>query len=555
MLCSKFLKPHSEAHGWERRITHFIDKTFDHVRTRYEKVLRGSLNYRPVTYLFAFFILLSIPVLWMTSKSELAPPEDQGYILSLQTEAPNATLQQKLLYGHEVYEAFAKYPEMDTVFQIDAPGNSISGMVFKPWDERKRGVGQLQQAISADVNNITGLRSAVINPPPLPGSQGYPVQFVIKTTRGFDELASVSWDFLAEATKSGKFLFLDNDLKVDQPQASVEINRDKASQLGLTMTDIGGALSSMLGGGYVNYFSLGGRSYKVIPQVDQPSRLNTDQLNNYYVRTPKGVPVALSTLIDIKTKTVPESLNHFQQLNSATIQGVVFPGVAPGDALVYLQDLASKKLPSDYTIDYGGEFRQIVQESGGFYMTLGLAVIIIFLSLSAQFESFRDPLIILISVPMSIAGAMIFINLGVGDASINIYTKVGIITLIGLVSKHGILITEFANKIQQGGKTKLDAVIDATSIRLRPILMTTAAMVLGVAPLITAAGAGAASRFNMGLVIASGLSIGTLFTLFVVPAVYMALAEDHHKAKHEDAPPSQPAQLHTVPPLKVHGAP
>ena len=483
---------------------------------------------------------LCIPLLIMTSTPELAPPEDQGYILVLQTPAPNSTLQQRLLYDHAVYETFKNYPEMDSVFQLEAPGNSISGMVFKPWDQRKRMVFDIQKQLSGDINKITGFKAFVVNPPPLPGSQGYPIQFVIKTTKPFDQLQEVSTAFINEASKSGMF-FLDNDLKVDKPQATVVINRDKASELGLSMNDIGGALSSMLGGGYVNYFSLGGRSYKVIPQVSQPSRLNTDQLNQYYIRAANGTPVALSTLVKIKPETVPESLNHFQQLNSATVQGAEFPGVAPGVALDYLKNLAARTLPEGYSIDYGGEFRQIEQESGGFYMTLALAIIIIFLSLAAQFESFRDPLIILISVPMSIAGALVFINLGIGGASFNIYTKVGLITLIGLVSKHGILITEFANKIQHDGKSKLEAVIEATSIRLRPILMTTAAMVLGVIPLIVASGAGAASRYNMGLVIASGLAIGTLFTLFVVPAVYMLLAADHHEKRAESA------QAETVP--------
>jgi multidrug efflux pump len=531
MLCSIFLKPHQKTNpGWEQRLTKRIDDVFSVLHMRYERVLRRSLNYRPVTYVFAFLIFLSIPLLFATSKSELAPPEDQGYILALQTPAPDATLEQRLFYSHQVYDAFAKYPEMDSVFQIEAPGNSLSGLVFKPWDQRKRGIAELQRALSADINKITGFNSVVINPPPLPGSQGYPVQFVIKSTKPFDQLAEVSWDFLAKALKSNMFLFLDNDLKVDKPQSTIEINRDKASSLGLTMNDIGGSLSAMLGGGYVNYFSFGGRSYKVIPQVDQPSRLNADQLNQYYIRAANGASVPLSTVIDIKNETVPESLNHFQQLNSATIEGVVFPGVASGDALAYLQKLAAQTLPEGYSIDYGGEFRQIVQESGGFYMTLALATIIIFLSLAAQFESFRDPLIILISVPMAVSGALFFISLGFGGASINIYTKVGLITLIGLVSKHGILITEFANKMQQEqNKTKLEAIVAATSIRLRPILMTTAAMVLGVIPLIMASGAGAASRYNMGLVIASGLSIGTLFTLFVVPAMYMLLGADHHK--------------------------
>jgi len=546
MLCSRFLKAHSKCTpGWERRMTHFIDHTFERIRSLYENLLRHSLNYRIVTYVFAILVFSSIYFFVSTSQSELAPKEDQGYILSIQTPAPDATLEQRLLYAHQIYEDFARYPEMDSIFQLEAPGTSLSGMVFKPWDERKRSAADFEQLLNADVSKITGFRSAIINPPALPGSQGYPVQFVIKTTKPFDQLAEVSWQFLAEAQKSGMFMFLDNDLKVDQPQATVEINRDKAAQLGLTMNDIGNALSSMLGGGYVNYFSLGGRSYKVIPQVDQPSRLNADQLNQYYVRTAGGKPVPLSTLITIKTETVPESLNHFQQLNSATIQGAEFPGVAAGDALAYLQDLAARTLPDGYSIDYGGEFRQIMQESGGFYVTLALAIIIIFLSLAAQFESFRDPFIILISVPMSIAGALAFISLGVGGASFNIYTKVGLITLIGLVSKHGILITEFANKIQLTGKSKSEAIVESATIRLRPILMTTAAMVLGVIPLITASGAGAASRYNMGLVIASGLSIGTLFTLFVVPAVYMLLAADHH-AKQQPVDENASLEPHNV---------
>ena len=339
---------------------------------------------------------------------------------------------------------------------------------------------------------------------------------------------------MQDAQKSGNFIFLDSDLKIDQPQATVEINREKAAQFGLAMSDVGGSLASMLGGGYVNYFSLSGRSYKVIPQVEQRSRLNTDQLNNYYVHTADGTAIPISTLVNIKTATVPESLNHFQQQNAVTISGVPFPGVATGDALEAMRALAAKALPQGYTIDYAGPSRQFAQESGGFVITFMFALIIIFLALAAQFESFRDPLIILISVPMSIAGALLFISVGIGGASVNIYTQVGLVTLMGLISKHGILITEFANNLQKEGRTKQQAIVEAATIRLRPILMTTAAMVLGVVPLIVASGAGALSRFNMGLVIASGLSIGTLFTLFVVPAVYIVLAEDHHVKKAKE---------------------
>jgi multidrug efflux pump len=294
------------------------------------------------------------------------------------------------------------------------------------------------------------------------------------------------------------------------------------------MSDVGGSLAAMLGGGYVNYFSISGRSYKVIPQVQQRYRLNPQQLLDYYIRTADGSLVPLSTVATVSTKTVPESLNHFQQLNSATIQGVTMPGVAQGDALAFLQNLSTRVLPQGYSVDYGGLSRQYVQETSGFVTTFGFALIIIFLSLSALFESFRDPVIILVSVPMSIAGALIFITLGFGGMSLNIYTEVGLVTLMGLISKHGILIVQFANHLQQEGRSKREAIEQAAGIRLRPILMTTAAMVFGVVPLITASGAGAVSRFQMGVVIASGLAIGTLFTLFVVPAVYLVLAADHH---------------------------
>ena len=383
---------------------------------------------------------------------------------------------------------------------------------------------ELQPVIQQQVAAIAGARIAAFQMPPLPGSQGLPVQFVVTSTEPFDRLNVVAQEMLQEANRSGMFIFLDTDLKIDNPQSTVEIDRNKAAQLGLKMSDVGSALTAMLGGGYVNYFSLDQRSYKVIPQVQQRSRLNAQQLLDYYIASVNGVPVPLSTIARITTKVVPESLNHFQQLNSATLQGVVMPGVAQADALNYLKGLAAKKLPLGYSVDYGGLSRQYVQESSGFVLTFGFALIVIYLSLAALFESFRDPLIILVSVPMSIAGAMIFISVGVGGATLNIYTQVGLVTLMGLISKHGILIVEFANDLRRRGLSKREAIEQAAAIRLRPILMTTAAMVLGVIPLIIASGAGAVSRFNMGLVIASGLSIGTLFTLFVLPAVYLLIA-------------------------------
>jgi len=537
MMCSRVLKPRDpQARGWQDRLTAFIDRTFDRIRNRYERWLHGSLNYLSVTGVFAVIVLGSIYFLYAGAKSELAPQEDQGIIIISSTPAANATLDQKLLYSHQVYGLLAQHPQMAHVFQIDIPGTDIAGMVFTPWDQRTLTTNDLQPVVQKQMDSVAGVRAAAFQPPPLPGSQGLPVQFVLTTTSSFDQLNTIAQGFLQEALKSGMFIFLDSDLKIDNPQSVVEIDRNKTAQLGLKMSDVGAALGGMLGGGYVNYFSLDNRSYKVIPQVQQRSRLNSDQLMNYYIGAANGVPIPLSTVARITTRTIPESINHFQQLNSATIQGVAAPGVSQDEALAFLQGLARRMLPQGYTVDYGGLSRQYIQESSGFITTFAFALIIIYLALAALFESFRDPVIILVSVPMSIAGALIFISVGLGGASLNIYTEVGLVTLMGLISKHGILIVEFANELQHQGKSKREAIEAACGIRLRPILMTTAAMVLGVVPLIIATGAGAVSRYNMGLVIASGLAIGTLFTLFVVPAVYMMIAADHSKRAEEEAP-------------------
>jgi multidrug efflux pump len=528
MMCSKLLKPHRrDCSGWEERLVEGIDRVFERLLGVYRRMLHDTLDHLPVTAVFAAIVLGAIYFLYAGTTAELAPQEDQGVLITLSTAAPDSTLQQRQLYSRRNFETFKGHAETDHVFQLDIPGQSIAGMVMKPWDRRTQTSHQLLPVIQQELNGVAGLKIAVFQPPPLPGSRGLPVQFVLGTTEPFERLDEVAQAFAGEALKSGLFMFLDNDLKIDQPQARVEIDRDKAALMGLNMQEVGGALASMLGGGYVNYFSLSGRSYKVIPQVMQRHRLNPDQLGRYYLRAGDGSSVPVSTVAHTRTETVPEALNHFQQLNAATISGVPFPGVSVGDALAFLKDLAARSLPTGYSVDFGGQSRQLVQESSGFLTTFAFALIIIFLALAAQFESFRDPFIILVSVPMSIAGALIFIGLGVGGATLNIYTQVGLLTLMGLISKHGILIVEFANVLQQQGKTKREAIEAAASIRLRPILMTTAAMVLGVVPLIMATGAGAVSRFNMGLVIASGIAIGTVFTLFVVPAVYLILAQDH----------------------------
>jgi multidrug efflux pump len=539
MMCAVFLKATQKKNGTKQngRLMHFIDRQFDRLQEKYQNVLRRSLLYLPVIVVFSIIILVSIYFLYATSESELAPLEDQGIVISMLTAAPNANLGLTQLYSRQVHKIFSGFPETDHIFQLDGINglnSSIGGLVLKPWEERKRSSHQLQVLVQEEFNKIPGVRIAAFQRPPLPGAgSGLPMQFVITTTESYERLNQVSQELLAKAQESGQFIFLDTDLKLDKLQSTLVLNRDKASQLGLTMRDISNVLSSSLSENYINYFAFSGRSYQVIPQVQRNVRLNPQQLLNYYITTASGASIPLSTIASVKTTVVPESVNHFQQLNSATISGVVMPGITLGKGLETMKKIAQEILPEGYNIDYAGESRQYQQEGSALIITFIFALIIIFLTLAALFESFRDPLIVLISVPMSICGALIFISLGIGGATLNIYTEVGLVTLIGLISKHGILIVQFANDLQKEGKDKFEAIVSAAAIRLRPILMTTAAMVLGVIPLLTATGAGAMSRFNIGLVIASGISIGTLFTLFVVPAMYMLLATKI-EARQED---------------------
>ena len=533
MMCSRLLKPHRpDAHDWEARVVRFIDSRFEKLLHWYQRKLERSLHYTPVTAVLVFLVLGSIYFMYSTSKSELAPQEDQGFVLAQGTSAPDATLQGKTLYDKQAFDISTAIAHPDHIFQIDAPGQSLMGLALQPRDKRKLGANAIQQQLAQGLSAIAGQRVAVFQPPSLPGAFGLPIQFAVTTTEPAARLNEVAQEMVAAAAKSGMFIFIDTDLKFDLPQSVIEIDRDKTAQLGLTMTQVGSALGALLGGNYVNYFSMDTRSYKVIPQVERLSRLNVDQLLNYPVANIGGVPVLLSSIATVRAVTVPETLNHFQQLNSATLAGVMYPGVSLDDALKYLQGLAARTLPQGYSVDYGGQGRQFVAESGGIMGTFAFAIIIVFLALAALFESFRDPLVILISVPLSIAGALIFIALGIGGATLNIYTEVGLVTLMGLISKHGILIVEVANTEQQTGKSKQAAIVAAAGTRLRPILMTTAAMVLGVIPLVFASGAGAASRYAIGLVISTGLAIGTLFTLFVVPGVYMLIGATHSR---EDA--------------------
>ena len=535
MMCSKFLKIND---GAKKGLVKKLDALFTRLEQAYEKSLHRALNFLPVVNAFAIIILLSNYFLFTSSTSELAPQEDQGIIIAQVTAAANASLAQTQLYANQVFDIFKKYPETNHIFQIDGAdglNNSIIGMVFKPWDQRKRTTNQLQPIIQSQLDNIAGAQVAAFQLPSLPGGgSGLPIQFVITTTEDFNNLNTVVQAVMAKAQQTGIFAYIDSDLKIDQSQITILLDRDKVANLGLNMQDIGNVLGAALSEGYINYFDYVGRSYQVIPQTIRSERINPDQILNYYIKTATGSSVPLSTVAKTKKTIVPQSLNHFQQLNSATISAVGYPGITMGDALSQFKSIAKVVLPEGYYVDYAAQSRQYIQEGAALLVTFFFALIVIFLSLAALFESFRDPLIVLISVPMSICGAMIFVSLGIGGATLNIYSEVGLVTLIGLISKHGILIVRFANDQQLAGKSKRDAIEMAARIRLRPILMTTAAMVLGVLPLIAATGAGAVSRYNIGLIIATGISIGTLFTLFVVPSMYLLIADDLSQEAAED---------------------
>jgi multidrug efflux pump len=538
MMCSRFFSSEQES----GRFVQFIDRQFTAVRNAYQRLLRATLSTWSVMVVMGLMLFGATILLGMTSQSELTPEEDQGFLFYQLKASPDATSQQMLGYAQQMFALGRKLPEYEMMFQITTPGQGLGGMVFKPWDERKRSAHELQQVLQQMWGKVAGGQIFVFALPSLPGAQGAPIQVVINTTEPFQNLNEVAQAVLRKARDSGKFYFVDTDLKIDKPQSTVVVDRDLVSTLGLTQQDVGSALSAALGGGYVNYFSIAGRSYKVIPQVLQTDRLNPNQVLDYYVRAPNGTVIPAATLASLKHAVVPESINRFQQLNSATISGA--SGMSQGEALKFLHDALIEVAPSGYQMDYSGQSRQFVQESGGFATTLLFAVIIVFLALAAQFNSLRDPLVILVSVPMALFGALIFVNL---ISSLNIFTQVGLVTLMGLVSKHGILIVQFANESQRAGMSKREAIEHGAAVRLRPILMTTAAMVLGVIPLVIATGAGAAGRFAMGLVISTGLSIGTLFTLFVVPAFYMLLAADHHAQARQAEGGAAPADGHSAP--------
>jgi len=519
MMSSRLLRAGQTQKGFAG----MINRHFEVVRKRYSELLAGTLEYRPVVLvLWAMVVLLIFPF-YMFSQRELAPAEDQGVVFGIVQASANSTIDQTKLFANQMVDVFQTFPETHATFQLTFPTFGFGGMVTKPWSEREKSSAELQVEASQKLSQIPGVRIIPLTPSPLPGGGDFPVDLVIASTAEPQQLYEIAGQLVGKAFQSGLFMFADADLKFDQPQAEVVFDRDKVRTLGVDMSQAGRDLSTLLGGNYVNRFSIQGRSYKVIPQIQRSGRLTPDQLTEIYVTGGDGGLVPLSTFASVKTSTEPRELKRFQQLNAVRIQGVIPPGVALDQALSYLETEAAKMLPPGFTVDYAGESRQLRTEGKRFLGTFLLSAILIYLVLAAQFESFRDPFIVLAgSVPLALSGALMFSFLGF--TSLNIYSQVGLITLVGLVAKNGILIVEFANHLQEEGRSRLEAVIEAAGTRLRPILMTTAATVVGHFPLVFATGPGAGARNSIGIMLVSGMIIGTLFTLFVVPSIYVLVA-------------------------------
>ena len=493
-----------------------------------------------MTFSVALLAIVLIFPFYFFSTKELAPKEDQGVIFGIVQAAPNSTLDQTVRYTDAFRDILTAVPEKEHVFQLTFPaGDSagFSGMVAKPWSERHRTMNEVMPGLTKDVSKLAGIGAFVTTPQPLPGGSNFDIEFVIASTGDPRELLGFAKQIQAKLMASKMSPFSLIDLKYDQPQAKIVFDRDKVASLGLNLGQVGADLSTMLGGNYVNRFSISGRSYEVIPQITRVQRLNPDQLGDIYVTGPKGKGlVPLSTFAHIQTTAEPRLLSRFQQLNSVKIQGALMPqpGVTLDAALKVMEDEAAKILPRGYVVDYAGGSRQLRVEGSKFLPLLVLSLILIFLVLAAQFESFTDPLIILFgSVPLALAGALTFSFLGM--TSLNIYANVGLVTLVGLVSKNGILIVEFANTLQDRGHNKFQAIVEGASTRLRPILMTTAATVAGHTPLIFSTGPGAGARNSIGWIIVTGMIIGSAFTLFVVPTFYMLLARDRSGMHLNDA--------------------
>jgi multidrug efflux pump len=536
MMCANLLQAKHADHGFSG----FVNRTFDRFRDWYGSHLDRTLNARPAVYIVWAGVSLLAMLMFAMPKmmtKELAPKEDQGFIIGIITAPANATIDDTIRYADAAGKIFKDIPDTRFTFQLTNPSFGFGGMVLKPWGTRKVPTKDYLPVVQQKLAGIPGIQMFATMPEALPGSDNLPVSFIIASTASHERILEFAKDISDKATQAGVFQFSDIDTKIDQPQAQIVFDHDKVSAMGLDMQKVGADLSAAIGGNYVNWFNMEGLSYKVIPQIKRVDRLNPEQLQSIYVTGPNNQLLPLSTIATIKPTTVARSLNRMQQLNAVTITGL--PKDSVDSALKFLEDEAHKVLPAGYVIDYTGGSRQLRIEGSKFGGVFLLAVVLIFLVLAAQFNSFRDPLIILLgSVPLALfgAGLFMFLKMPFGKfftdgwtTSFNIYSQVGLVTLVGLVSKNGILIVQFANELQRQGATKLAAVAQAARIRLRPIMMTSVATVAGHFPLTLVTGAGAAARNSIGLVLVGGMTIGTIFTLFIVPSLYMLIAKEHHE--------------------------
>ena len=550
MMCAKVLKrthasdDDSDPDNGGDKLAAWLDDRFEALRHGYKRRLHGALETKSVVAVFGAIVLGSCYFLFITTASELAPQEDSGFAILVNEVDGYASIEYLDKVTRQAEDIVLDHEGVDHIFTLNAgqgtgSSSGFTGLIPAPWSERDMGTGQIVEELTERVTaGVPGIRTAIIQPPPLPTpGQGYPVEFVLKSTLDPETVSRVSNEVIERARDSKKFFFLAPRQRIDRPETVIEIDREKAALMGVDMAQLNADLAGFMAGAEVNRFSLDGRSYRVIQQVERDSRLNPGQLEQFRVRTESGVLVPLSTFATLRDQVVPRSIERAQQLNADTIVAVPRPDVSQGEALQTLENIAREVMPAEFQIDYSGASRQFVQEGQALLATFGFALIIIYLVLAAQFESFRDPLIMLVTVPMSISGALLVLNIvgitngmqltNLNGATLNIYTQVGLVTLIGVIAKHGILIVEFANKLQEQGMSKREAIEEASSIRLRPVLMTTAALVFAMVPLLIAGGPGASARFAIGLIIASGMTLGTLFTLYVVPAAYMFIGRDH----------------------------
>ena len=530
MMCGKILKAHVEPNIFERVIERFLTT----LNSRFDMMLSAVLKKRPVVLAFSVMVFIAIPIMFSQIPTELAPKEDNGVVMVSGTVPSSANLDfidSNMAYATDILKTAPEAMQTLVLAGVPSSNQAFGITPLVPWSERSRSQKQIQKEFSKDLQSIPGVALTAFQMPELPGaSSGLPIQFVITSSESFVNLFQAGSEILSKVQQSPLFVYSDIDLKYDSASMQLHIKRDLAGAYGITMQDIGATLSTMISDGYINRINLDGRSYEVIPQVERWLRSGPESLSKYYVKAADGRQIPLSSLVDINVKTEPRALPHFNQMNSITISAVNSPGITIGEAIKFMQNIGNNELPKGYNYNFLGEARQYVNEGSSLYITFILAIAIIFLVLASQFESIKDPLVILITVPLAISGALIALDWThiFGLSSMNIYSQVGMLTLVGLITKHGILMCEVAKEEQlHRGLNRLEAIKYAASIRLRPILMTTAAMIAGLMPLIFASGAGAVARFNIGLVIVSGLAIGTLFTLFVLPVIYTFIAEKH----------------------------